>query len=324
VADDGRDAHVDWRDAPADPRQAHVDVHAAHVDWRNAPDEVAPTVLVLGGFLTSPPLYRPLRRRLLERGAAGVVIAPVWTPDWLLATARGVGPILTRSGRALLVATEMAAFPSRSAGAPLLVVGHSAGGITARLLTSPESFAGRRLGAAGRMGAIVTLGTPHRVTPSGWAGRRLAGAATDFADRVVPGPAFAPTTGYLAVASRYRVGRREGGAAERSAFAVYRSVLADAAADPAAGRLSLDPTGLAGDRMLVGDGIIEGDGLVPVPSAALAGVETIVLDGIAHGQARRAPWYGSDEALDAWWPRAIEIWRTALRARLGRSESRSD
>ena len=288
-------------------------------DWRDAPDKVAPIVLVLGGFLTSPPLYVPMRRRLLERGAAGVVVASVWTPDWLLAARRGVGPIVTRSGRALLAAGEMAARSPRSLGAPLLVVGHSAGGITARLLTSPESFAGRRLGAAGRIGAIVTLGTPHRVTQAGWAGRRLADAATEFANRVVPGPAFAPTTGYLAVASRYRVGRRHGDRSERSAFAVYRSVLAEAAdaANAADAADAANAPGIDAPAGIDADATIDGDGLVPVPSAALAGVEAIVLEGIAHGQARRAPWYGSDEALDVWWPRAVAVWQAALQARLG-------
>ena len=29
----------------------------------------------------------------------------IWTPDWLLAATRGLGPILTRSGRALLEAS---------------------------------------------------------------------------------------------------------------------------------------------------------------------------------------------------------------------------
>ena len=267
--------------------------------WRDAPDECDPTVLILGGFLTSPPLYFPMRRRLLERGAAGVVIAPVWLPDWLVAVGRGMGPILTRSGRALFHAGEVAEGSARSGGAPLLVVGHSAGGLTARLLTSPELFAGRRLAAAPRMGAIVTLGTPHRVAPAGLAGRRLADAATDFADRVVPGPAFAPTTGYLAVASRSVIGRADGDAGERVAYGLYRSIDADAGAD-----------------VLACDGV-EGDGLVPVASARLSGVETILLDGIAHGQARRGPWYGSDEALDAWWPRAVEVWHAALRVRLG-------
>lgn len=267
-------------------------------DWRAAPDDVAPTVLVLGGFMTSPPLYLPMRRRLLERGAAQVAIAPVWPPDWLLAAWRGMGPIVTRSARALLAACRAADGSPGSAGAPLLVVGHSAGGMTARLLTSPEPFAGRRLGGAGRVGAIVTLGTPHRVTSGGLIGRGLADAAIDFADRVVPGPAFAPTTGYLAVASRYVVGRATGDPRERTTYHLYRSMLPDAAGE---------------------DGAVDavaGDGLVPLESAALPGVETIVLDGIAHGQARRAPWYGSDEALDVWWPPAMEVWRAALRARL--------
>lgn len=269
-------------------------------DWRTAPDEVEPTVLVLGGFLTSPPLYVPMRRRLLERGAAHVVVGQVWLPDWLLAVGRGIGPIVTRSGRALLEAAEVAARSARSRGAPLLVVGHSAGGVTARLLTSPEPFAGRRLGAAPRMGAIVTLGTPHRVSPAGLAGRGLAEAATDFANRVVPGPAFAPTTGYLAVASRSRVGRVAGDPGERVTFGLYRSV---------------DATAVARPEAWPGGGV-DGDGLIPVESALLPGAEAIVLEGIAHGQARRGAWYGSDEALDVWWPRALAVWHAALRARL--------
>ncbi len=265
-------------------------------DWRDAPDDVDPIVLVLGGFVTSPPLYLPTRRRLLERGAAGVVVAPVWLPDWLLVTARGMGPILTRSGRALLRAGALSRASPRSAGAPVLVVGHSAGGITARLLTSPQSFAGRRLGAAPGVGAIVTLGTPHFASPAGRAGRRLGETALDFANRVVPGPFFAPTTGYLTVASGARRGRVDGDPNERVAFGLYRSILADVS--PAA------------------DGAIHGDGLVPLEAAELPGVESIVVDGVAHGPTRRGPWYGSDEALDAWWPRAVAIWHAALRARV--------
>ena len=56
--------------------------------WLDDPTAVAPTVLVIGGFLSSPPLFGPFRRRLLERGVADVVVAPVWLPDWLLAAFR--------------------------------------------------------------------------------------------------------------------------------------------------------------------------------------------------------------------------------------------
>jgi hypothetical protein len=269
---------------------------ATQTGWRDAPDDVEPIVLILGGFITSPPMYLPMRRRLLERGAAGVVIAPVWLPDWLLVPARGMGPILTRSGRALLRAGALSQASPRSAGAPLLVVGHSAGGITARLLTSPEPVAGRPMGAAARIGAIVTLGTPHQVTTTGIAGRRLADTAIDLADRVVPGPTFAPKTGYLTVASSARLGRAGGAPSERVAHRLYTSIHVAA------------PSATAGE--------MRGDGLVPLASAGLPGVESIVLEGVAHGQGRTGPWYGSDEALDAWWPRAMAIWHAALRARV--------
>src|SRR4051812_36378602 len=132
-------------------------------DWRSRIDELAPTVLLLGGFLTSPPMYRPMRGRLLARGAANVVIPDVWLADWLIALRRGPGAIVSRSGRALLRAGVLSAQSERSRAAPLLLVGHSAGGLTARLLTSVEPFGGRRLGAASRIGAIVTLGSPHIV-----------------------------------------------------------------------------------------------------------------------------------------------------------------
>jgi hypothetical protein len=262
-------------------------------DWRDVPDEVAPTVLLLGGLFTSPPMYSSMRDRLLSLGADAVVVAGIWLPDWLIAIRRGMGPILSRSGRALVMAAEAAAASPSSRGAPLLVIGHSAGGMTARLLTSPEPFIGRRLAAAGRIGAIVTLGTPHQVAEHKQIGRLLAARATTFADSVVPGPAFAPTTAYLAVTSRFVRARPDGNIRERAALLLYRGILPLAGAQP-----------------------IEGDGLVPTRSAGLPGIETLVLDGIVHGQFGGSPWYGSSEALEVWWPRAVDVWRDALRARI--------
>lgn len=250
----------------------------------------APTVLVLGGFLTSPPLYGPLARRLETRGAAAVVVANVWTPDWLLASVRGLGPVLTRSGRALLRAS-VAAGPA-SLGAPLLVVGHSAGGMSARLLTSPVPFEGRRLGASGRIGAIVTLGTPHVVSDEGALGQRVGARAAAFAGREVPGACFAPRVGYLAVASRALVGRPAGTARERWLWRTYQGLVADPAATE-----------------------LEGDGLIPVRSALLPGAPSLVFDDADHGITPGRDWYGSDRFLDRWWPLALEAWRAALAAR---------
>ncbi|HYU48324.1 MAG TPA: hypothetical protein VEO91_00135 [Candidatus Limnocylindria bacterium] len=262
-------------------------------DWRDAPDAVAPTVLLLGGLFTSPLMYRAMRRRLLERGAAEVVVANIWLPDWLIAMRRGMGAILTRSGRALLRAVAVSAASPDSRGAPLLVVGHSAGGLTARLLTSPEPFMGRKLAAARRIGAVVTLGSPHEVAHRRSIGRLLAARVTGFADQAVPGSLFAPTTGYLAVSSRFVVGQPGGNVRERAASMLYRGMLPLSRVEA-----------------------IDGDGLVPVRAAGLADAEALVLDGIVHGQLGGSPWYGSPEAIDIWWPRAVEVWRAALKARL--------
>lgn len=255
----------------------------------------APTVLVLGGFGTSPPVYRPFVRRLRERDVADVVVASVWTPDWLLAAPRGLGAVVTRSGRALLLASARSEL--RSLGAPVLVVGHSAGGMSARLLTAPVPFQGRRLNAAGRIGAIVTLGTPHMVAIEGHLGRQVGGHAAAFANREVPGPCFAPRVGYLAVSSRVLVGRRDGSRRERRAWGVYQSLIADPDATE-----------------------IEGDGLVPVRSALLPGAPSLVFDDADHGQWLTHDWYGSARFLDRWWPLALETWRAAL---LARAEARA-
>ncbi len=262
--------------------------------WRDDPDAVRPVVLVVGGFLTSPPLYLPLVGRLLRRGAAGVTLARVWTPDWLLAARSGLGPAVTRAGHALVRAGERSAASRAARGAPVLVIGHSAGGMLARLLTSPVPFEGRRFGAAPRIGALVTLGTPHHVALDADIGGRVSAVASAFADKEVPGAAFSPRVGYVTVASRAIVGRADGDGRARTALRFYR--------------------GLLGEDLVKA----EGDGLVPVESALLSGATSIVLDGVVHGQFGGGPWYGSDETIDAWWPAALEAWHGALRARVQR------
>jgi hypothetical protein len=269
-------------------------------DWRDVdPADLSPVVLVVGGFLTMPGLYRPMADALRHRGAADVVIAPIYTPDWVLCAVRGLGPVTTRAGRSLLAAGALSAASALSAagpagrGAPILYVGHSAGGILGRLLTSPEPFEGRRFGAADRIGALVTLGTPHLVGSEARWGGRVATSGARFANRHVPGAWFAPTTGYLAVASRRVVGD-EGADDPRS-----RSM-----------RRLYEDVHPAPDQP-----VVAGDGLVPVASALLPGARHLVLDDAVHGPGARFRWYGQGEQLDAWWPVALEVWRDALRAR---------
>ena len=261
------------------------------MDWRDHSTEIRPTVLVLGGFLTAPPMYGPFVSRLRERGAAGVVVSSVWTPDWLIAAARGSAAITARSWRALVAASRVSA--ERSDGAPLLVVGHSAGGLIARLLTAEAPFPGRRLGAASRIGAIVTLGTPHALSAGAGVGRRLNEIVAGVAEAAVPGAFYSPEIGYVSVASRAIQGDPAGSGFERVAYLLYRSVMGCAAAP---GTL--------------------GDGLVPADAAMLAGARQIVLDSTVHGQGGGRAWYGTDAAMDVWWPEALAAWHEALERRV--------
>jgi hypothetical protein len=265
--------------------------------WLEAdPEELAPVVLIVGGFLTTPGWYRPLAHALRAEGAAEVLVARVYPPDWILTTVRGLGPVTTRVGRALLEASARSAEHPASRGAPILYLGHSAGGVVGRLLTSPVPFEGRRLNASGRIGALVTLGSPHLVGDEARWGGRVGEAGARFANRHVPGAFFAPTTGYLAVASRYIVGHDE---AEDGRSRFMRRLYEDVHPAP--------------DQPFVA-----GDGLVPVASALLPGARHLVLDDAVHGPGVRAPWYGQDEQRAAWWPAALEVWRDALRSRQAR------
>jgi hypothetical protein len=264
--------------------------------WRDPevdPAELAPVVLVAGGLLTAPAWYGPLADALLERGAADVVVASVYPPDWVLAAVRGLGPIVTRVGRALLEAGDRSAAGPTSGGAPILYIGHSAGGIVGRLLTSPEPFAGRRLNASGRIGALVTLGTPHLVGEDSRWGRRISEVGARFADRHVPGAFFAPTTEYVSVASR----------------------LVEVDRDAEDGRSRFIRTLYDDIRPAPEDALVAGDGLVPLAAALLPGARHLVLEDAVHGPGVRQPWYGQDTQVDAWWPAAVEAWRAALRAR---------
>jgi hypothetical protein len=261
--------------------------------WRERVDDVAPVVLVIGGFMSSPPFYRGLRRLLLERGVPAVVIARVWTPDWMLAVRRGQGAIAVRAGRALLDASALSAASEASGGAPVLVVGHSAGGVIARILTSREPFERRPMNASGRIGAIVTLGSPQLFDAKGrWVERM--GATALWANRHVPGAFAAPRTGYLCVGSDAVVGNPSGDRRARRIDRFYRGVVAAPV-----------------------DVSIPGDGITPLAAALLPGVESIVLHDAGHASVISRQWYGDADHVDAWWPRAVEIWRDALRARIG-------
>jgi pimeloyl-ACP methyl ester carboxylesterase len=242
-----------------------------------------PHVVLVGGFLTSPIAYRRMRARLLRRGAASVRVVPLWTTDWLYAVAFGLHRMVDPARQAIDEAFQ-------DGREPVLVVGHSAGGLLARLALGPELFRDRAVTTPERVGAIVTLGTPHRVADARrWSRMTLEPAR--FLATHAPGAYWTPNVGYLSVGSRFMEGGGwRTGWRRWTAGRFYTTVFGPAA------RLGW------------------GDSLIPVEACQLEGARCLTLDGIAHGQAMAA-WYGDDPGLDGWWDAALETWRDALAAR---------
>ena len=248
----------------------------------------SPHVLIIGGYLTEPLNYLPLRRRLLERGAARVSIAPVHLPDWWVMALVGMGPLLLRGGRAIRDAR-------REAPDPVLVIGHSAGGIVARLAMAPQPLDGRLANVGRDVGCLVTLGTPHRFDPVlPW--RHPGVRAIDHLDAVSPGAYLSPTTGYLTVGST-RTDPARRGPVRTPLQLLNRTLIKFVGETPG----------------------LRGDGLVGDDFCQLEGASHISLPDALHGTLM-APWYGNDEMLDRWWPAAIEAWHMALSARADRRD----
>jgi hypothetical protein len=244
---------------------------------------VAPRVLVIGGFLTLPLNYWPLRLRLLARGAAAVDIAPIWPVDWALATVLGMAPVMRRTSLAILRAYQA------SDRQPIIVVGHSGGGIAARLAMSATPFYGQRGGVAEAVGCLVTLGSPHGLAHLPNRYHHAGHEAVEFLDRESPGAFFAPRTAYLSVGSKF----------EQAAFGGVLGRLADEVFSVIVGE----------------DAVRAGDGIVPFSAVHLDGATQLSVTDARHGHIG-ANWYGADRVLDRWWPQAVSLWQGALEARL--------
>jgi hypothetical protein len=257
--------------------------------WRNPAtlwamtELTSPHVVLIGGFLTEAAHYRPMRAQLLEQGAAAVSIAPIHLPDWAIMGFAGMGPLLLRGARAIREAR-------RASPVPVMVVGHSMGGIIARLAMAPSAFDGRRAGVADDVGCLVTLGTPHRFTPRvPW--RHAGQRAAEHLAQVSPGAFFAPTTGYLTVGSTLVSPDRR--APTGSLVSALDCVL----------------------RALVGETPgVRSDGLVDSDRCRLDGVPHLEFADVVHGPFY-GPWYGDAAIVERWWPAAMEVWQAALFAR---------
>ena len=151
------------------------------------------------------------------------------------------------------------------------LIGHSQGGVLARLYLRPEPFLGKRFQGLDHIDQIITLGSPHL----NQGGLQRGGPMSRWIERYVPGSAFSSRVGYTSVAGKYIRGNSAGSFYERFSYVVYKEICAD--------------------------GEAWGDGMIPVSSSLLPGSQHIILNGVSHYSLLGEPWYGSEEVLPLWW-----------------------
>ena len=159
----------------------------------------------------------------------------------------------------------------QSATGKVTLVGHSAGGVLARIYLSPKPFLGHAYRGLGHIHHLITLGSPHDNQRKSLHGGRM----SRWVEKRYPGAYFAPRVKYTSVAGKLLRGNREGSLRERHAHVFYEEI--------------------------IGSGDVWGDGLVPVASALLHGSQQIVLDGVSHFTGFGGPWYGAAEVIPQWW-----------------------
>ena len=201
--------------------------------------------------------------------------------DWLAAMIVGIGPATSVVARSI---DRLSA----DAGGGILVVGHSAGGILARMALASEPFDGARRARPDAVRAVVTLGTPHSATnaggPVGFQGIR---ALRFLARHPISSP------GWLTVGA---TSFEQAGAFGGSSMRLLRRAIAVICYALLGSVRRREP----------------GDGMVPVRFAHLPGSEQVTLHASGHGpKFWGSRWHASNEGLDGWWDRAVEIWRSA-------------
>jgi len=228
-------------------------------------------IVVIGGYNSFWPVYLKTARDLEDVSGLQAIGVPLMPWDWWAARQAGEASNVLQKLEETIVWARRRFQADR-----FIMVGHSAGGVLARLHLSEQAVWGRVYAGVQHVTALITLGSPHcsdRGAATGW-------YLTDKANRLVPGTLYADRVRYRAVAGRYLQGRQDGSYKEQRAFRTY--------------------------QFLAGHGDLWGDGLVPVPSARLDGAETVILEGIAHSRKFTWDWYGGSAAIiRRWWPAGV-------------------
>jgi hypothetical protein len=223
-------------------------------------------IVIFGGFLSQPHLYSGMRDWLANCTRQPVWVVEARTRDWLLSVqAEGWARLLDKLERTVLVAID------RSATGQVTLIGHSAGGVMARLFLSPVSFLGKSYRGLEFVAHLITLGSPHH----NLRGSRM----RQWVEKQYPG-SFFPSVRYTSIAGKSVRGRLRGSLREHWAYFCYE-------------RLS-------------GVGNEWGDGLVPLSCQLLDGSHQIVVEGVSHFTGFGGPWYGSAQVIPRWWYAATD------------------
>ncbi len=227
-------------------------------------------IIILGGYNSLWPAYLGLARHLEDLSGLRAVGVPVMPWHWWSARQT------EDATNILLKLSETVAWARhRFQAERFILVGHSAGGVLARLYLCDEPVWGQVYAGVEHVRAVITLGSPH----CGDRGAEIGWFVADQANRLAPGTPYDSIL-YRTVAGRFIRGRQAGTSRERRAFRFY--------------------------EFFGGNGDTWGDGTVPVGSAGLDGADTTILPGVAHSRKLGLAWYGGSRSIiRRWWPEEL-------------------
>jgi pimeloyl-ACP methyl ester carboxylesterase len=230
-----------------------------------------PTLIIIGGYNSFWPAYLRMARDLEDVTGLRAVGVPLMPWHWWAARqSRNATNILTKLHETVVWAHR------RHGAGRFVLVGHSAGGIIGRLYLCEQPVWGQVYAGVEDVAAIITLGSPHCVEQGSSTGWFL----TDKANELAPGTPHKDSLTYRTVVGRYLRGSSTGNYRQRRAFRAY--------------------------RFFSGQGDVWGDGVVPIASAGLSGIPSVVLEGVVHSRRLGRKWYGaSKETISGWWPPEI-------------------
>ncbi len=223
-------------------------------------------IVIMGGFAGPARIYAGMRDVLAEISKQPVYIVPTRSLDWLPAISPLGWPYLLGKLRRTICRAVRASTIGR-----VTLVGHSAGGVLARFLLTPQPLLGQVYDERDRIDTLITLGSPHYNQ-----NRQHGGMMSQWVQSRSPDAAASEQVRYRCVVGRLIQGNARGGPREQYAYRQYKSI--------------------------AGSGEVSGDGLIPIKSALLKGACHLVLDGVSHFTGFGGPWYGDNNIVPLWWP----------------------